>query len=86
MFVGVGVDGVSVIVAFVALAFFLTMSSSLSLVSLPTNPSRREQGTPLMQAAAGKNAQTYRAVMDAIRSRLGVETLVRNRPDILQGT
>lgn len=35
-----------------------------------------EQGTPLMQAAAGKNAQTYRAVMEAIRSRLGVETLV----------
>lgn len=40
---------------------------------------RREQGTPLMQAAAGKSAQTYRAVMDAIRSRLGVETLVSHR-------
>ncbi|CAM9514524.1 unnamed protein product [Pylaiella littoralis] len=36
----------------------------------------REQGTPLMLAAAGKNAQTYVAVMDAIRSRLGVETLM----------
>lgn len=32
-----------------------------------------------MQAAAGKNAQTYQAVMDAIRSRLGVETLVSSR-------
>lgn len=32
-----------------------------------------------MQAAAGKNAQTYKAVMDAIKSRLGVETLVSGR-------
>lgn len=59
--------------------FYFNMYFSLSL---PISPPR-EQGTPLMQAAAGKNAQTYRAVMDAIRSRLGVETLVRKTPDIL---
>lgn len=30
-----------------------------------------------MQAASGKSAPTYRTVMDSIKSRLGLETLVR---------
>ncbi|CAM9578121.1 unnamed protein product, partial [Ectocarpus fasciculatus] len=51
-----------------------TMSQEEAEVELVAQD--REQGTPLMQAAAGKNVQTYTAVMDAIRSRLGVEALM----------
>ncbi|CAM9453897.1 unnamed protein product, partial [Ectocarpus sp. 8 AP-2014] len=55
-------------------AMVRTMSQEEAEVELVAQD--REQGTPLMQAAAGKNVQTYTAVMDAIRSRLGVEALM----------